>query len=146
MALFTGKTRRRRQEIHTLLGAETRITGDVAFRGGLHVDGTVIGNVSAEGVGESVVSISEGGVVEGTVVAGEVVVNGTVKGDVVARERVELGATARVVGNVVYGLIEMAMGAQVNGKLIHERPPASPTGAAGDAGELADGAPEAAKR
>ena len=46
--------------------------------------------------------------------------NGTVKGDVVVSERVELGQTARVIGNVQYKLIEMAIGAEVNGKLVHE--------------------------
>ena len=47
-----------------------------------------------------------------------VVLNGTVKGDIVARERVVLGATARVQGNVYYGVIEMTLGAQIMGKLI----------------------------
>ena len=42
------------------------------------------------------------------------------KGDILAHDRVELGATARVTGNVYYGLIEMEMGAEINGKLIHE--------------------------
>jgi cytoskeletal protein CcmA (bactofilin family) len=46
--------------------------------------------------------------------------NGTVKGDVRATERVELGPKARVIGNVQYKLIEMSIGAEVNGKLIHE--------------------------
>jgi cytoskeletal protein CcmA (bactofilin family) len=49
-----------------------------------------------------------------------VVLNGTVKGDILAHDRVELGATAKVTGNVYYGLIEMEMGAEINGKLIHE--------------------------
>ena len=53
--------------------------------------------------------------------------NGTVKGDVRATERVELGPKARVIGNVQYKLIEMSIGAEVNGKLIHE----SESGAAG---------------
>jgi cytoskeletal protein CcmA (bactofilin family) len=43
-----------------------------------------------------------------------------VKGDVRATERVELGPKARVIGNVQYKLIEMSIGAEVNGKLIHE--------------------------
>jgi cytoskeletal protein CcmA (bactofilin family) len=49
-----------------------------------------------------------------------VVLNGTVKGDVRATERVELGPKARVIGNLQYKLIEMSIGAEVNGKLIHE--------------------------
>jgi cytoskeletal protein CcmA (bactofilin family) len=36
------------------------------------------------------------------------------------RNRLELGATAKVTGNVYYGLIEMAIGAEINGKLVHE--------------------------
>ena len=49
-----------------------------------------------------------------------VLLNGTVKGDVRATERVELGPKASVIGNVQYKLIEMSIGAEVNGKLIHE--------------------------
>ena len=65
-------------------------------------------------------SISERGCIEGSVVVPHVVLNGTVKGDVRATERVELGPKARVIGNVQYKLIEMSIGAEVNGKLIHE--------------------------
>jgi cytoskeletal protein CcmA (bactofilin family) len=48
-----------------------------------------------------------------------VVLKGTVRGDLTASERVELGPTARVIGNVYYNLIEMAIGAEINGKLVH---------------------------
>ena len=65
-------------------------------------------------------SVSDSGVVEGSVAVPNVVLNGTVKGDILAHDRVELGATARVTGNVYYALIEMEMGAEINGKLIHE--------------------------
>ena len=59
------------------------------------------------------------------------------KGDILAHERVELGATARVTGNVYYALIEMEIGAEINGKPIHEpgRPVKArkePRGAAAD--------------
>ena len=64
-----------------------------------------------------------------------VVLNGAVKGDILAHDRVELGATARVTGNVYYALIEMEMGAEINGKLIHEpRKGASARQEAGRAG------------
>jgi cytoskeletal protein CcmA (bactofilin family) len=39
---------------------------------------------------------------------------------VYANQRVELGPTARVIGNVYYNLIEMAIGAEINGKLVHQ--------------------------
>ena len=108
------------QRIDTLIGAGTRIIGDVQFGGGFHVDGHVKGNVDAPPDSGATLSVSDSGVVEGSVAVPNVVLNGTVKGDILAHDRVELGATARVTGNVYYGLIEMEMGAEINGKLIHE--------------------------
>jgi cytoskeletal protein CcmA (bactofilin family) len=45
--------------------------------------------------------------------------NGTVIGDVVAANLVELAPHAQITGTVTYALLEMTMGAEVNGKLIH---------------------------
>jgi cytoskeletal protein CcmA (bactofilin family) len=110
----------KKSAIQTLVGVNTRVHGDIEFDGGFHVAGYVRGNVEAIKDENSILSISEQGCVEGSVVAPYVLVNGTIKGDVRAAERVELGAKARVIGNVEYNLIEMAIGAEVNGKLIHE--------------------------
>jgi cytoskeletal protein CcmA (bactofilin family) len=114
------RNKQKQQRIDTLIGAGTRIIGDVHFTGGFHVDGHVKGNVDAPADSGATLSVSDGGVVEGAVAVPNVVLNGTVKGDILAHDRVELGATARVTGNVYYGLIEMEMGAEINGKLIHE--------------------------
>jgi cytoskeletal protein CcmA (bactofilin family) len=103
--------------IDTLIGAKTRINGDVEFTGGLHVDGHINGNVKAEP--GSFLSVSQQGCIEGSVTAAHVVLDGIVKGDVEAAERVELGPKARVLGSVRYSVIETAVGAQINGKLIH---------------------------
>jgi cytoskeletal protein CcmA (bactofilin family) len=109
-----------RGEIDTLIGRTTRINGDVTFTGGFHLEGQVAGNVRAEPGTTSVLSVSEHGSIEGSVEVPHVVLNGAIMGDILAPERVELGAKARVSGNVVYGVIEMALGASINGKLIHE--------------------------
>lgn len=93
--------------------------GDVKFAGGLHVDGTVKGNVVAEEDPSSVLTLSETGTIEGEVRVPNIVVNGTVIGDVHAKQRIELASNARITGNVYYNLIEMAMGAEVNGNLVH---------------------------
>lgn len=108
--------------IDTLVGAGTRVVGDMHFKGGLHVDGTIQGNVESVPGAPATLSISDSGVIEGLVKVANVVLNGTVNGDIYAAERVELGATAKVSGNVHYAMIEMAMGAQINGKLIHHSP------------------------
>jgi cytoskeletal protein CcmA (bactofilin family) len=115
-----GMKKRKQPAIGTLIGAGARIHGDIEFTGGIHVDGYVRGNVEAVGDAASSISVSERGCVEGTVNVAHVLLNGTVNGDVLASNRVELGPRARVIGNVRYSLIEMAVGAEVNGKLIHE--------------------------
>ena len=116
-----GNTKKPKQtaNIDSLIGQNTEIRGDVIFSGGLHVDGKVKGNVMAAEGDDSVLTLSERGTIEGEVKVPNVVVNGTVIGDVHALSHVELAAQARVHGNVYYTLIEMAMGAEVNGNLVH---------------------------
>jgi cytoskeletal protein CcmA (bactofilin family) len=105
--------------IDTLIGAKTRINGDVEFAGGLHLDGHINGNVAADADSPGFLSVSEQGCIEGSVIAASVILNGIVKGDIDAGDRLELGSKARVLGNVHYSVIETAVGAQINGKLIH---------------------------
>ena len=115
-----GRKQRRHTVVETLVGSNTRISGDLHFSGGCHVDGTVNGSVTADPDSKSALSISEEGNIEGGVTVPYVVLNGIVRGDVFANQRVELGPTARVIGNVYYNLIEMAIGAEINGKLVHQ--------------------------
>ena len=115
-----GRKKRKHSVIDTLIGPNSRINGDLQFDGGCHIDGTVKGSVSADLDSSSAVSVSEDGGVEGSVTVSYVVLNGIVRGDVYASQRVELGPTARVIGNVYYNLIEMAIGAEINGKLVHQ--------------------------
>jgi cytoskeletal protein CcmA (bactofilin family) len=105
-------------EIETLIGAGTRIEGDVAVTGGVHIEGCVKGNVITAPGASAVLSIAEQGVVEGSVDVPRVVVHGEVRGDIRATEKVELGATAKISGNVAYGIIEMAAGALIQGRLV----------------------------
>lgn len=107
-------------KVDTLVGSNSQINGDLGFSGHCHIDGVVKGSVNADANSESALSISEEATVEGGVTVPYVVLNGIVRGDVVASRRVELGPTARVIGNVYYNLIEMAIGAEINGKLVHQ--------------------------
>jgi cytoskeletal protein CcmA (bactofilin family) len=106
--------------VETLIGACVTIRGDVHFSGGLYIDGNVHGAVIAEG-GETqaVLTLSEKGQIHGEVRAPHVVINGQLNGDVHASERIELGANAKVQGNIHYKVVEMAAGAMITGRLIH---------------------------
>lgn len=117
-----GKKSRKPAVIHTLIGDSTRVDGDLHFDGGCHIDGVVNGNVSGGNDPDAYLSVSEYGKVQGNVNVPRLGLSGTVEGNVEVTERAELGPTARVVGDVYYNLIEIAAGAEINGKLIHVEP------------------------
>ncbi len=107
--------------IDTLIGNSLEVNGDVKFKGGLHLDGKVTGNISAEdNTTDSVLVVSESGRIEGDVSVAFAVINGEVRGNVYASQKLELSPKARIFGDVYYNLLEMATGAEVNGKMMHE--------------------------
>ena len=118
--MFFNKKRFRSPKISSVVGSGTEIEGSVLFTGGLHVNGVIKGDVISDIQDEqATLTLSENGKVEGNVKVANVMLNGTVIGDVVATRRVELAPKARITGTLTYALLEMSMGAEVNGKLIH---------------------------
>ena len=107
-------------KVETIIGQNTEIKGHINFRGGLHIDGKIKGNVTADDNSDSILILSQEGVIEGEVHVPNVLLNGEVKGDVHAFDRVELANHAKVEGNVFYNLLEMEMGASINGNLVHK--------------------------
>jgi len=106
--------------IETLVGKNTCVTGDLTFTGGLHVEGRIEGNVQA-GDESSVLILSEDGLIRGDVHVPNTILNGQIEGDVYSSDHVELAPRARITGNVYYNLIEMSIGATLNGNLIHQQ-------------------------
>lgn len=104
--------------IKSLIAQGTRIEGNMKFDEGLRVDGEVYGDITAgaEG-GTSMLVISEAAVVQGAIQADHVIVNGTVRGPINARELLELQPKAKIEGDVSYVALEMHQGATICGKL-----------------------------
>jgi cytoskeletal protein CcmA (bactofilin family) len=127
-------TRDPQTRVDTLISKSVRVQGDVEFQGGLHLDGRIVGSVRSDESREATLSVSETGFIEGTVQVPNVLLDGAVRGDIHARERVVLGATARVEGSVYYGTIEMTLGAQIKGKLVRLSPEAPQAPASPEAG------------
>lgn len=98
----------------SVVAAGAELIGNLHFEGAVQVDGRLCGNLQA---GDGLVVVSQGGEVEGEVRAPRVILHGSVIGDVHARELLELGPTARVRGSLYYGLMEMAAGAHIEGRL-----------------------------
>ena len=105
--------------VDTLIGPQVVLRGDVQFAGGLYLEGQLVGRALAEVGTEATITVAARGRVEGELHAPVIVINGFVKGDVHAFERLELGPEARVEGNLHYAVIEMAAGAAVTGQLVH---------------------------
>lgn len=103
----------------SLIARGTVIRGDVRFHGTLHLDGRIEGAVLAEESG-AVFTLSENGVVQGEIRVPHAIINGHVHGDIHATERLELAPEARIHGDVHYCTLEMAAGAQVNGRMSHQ--------------------------
>jgi cytoskeletal protein CcmA (bactofilin family) len=134
-----GRRKQTSTRIDTLLGKTATLNGDLEFSGGLHLDGRVNGNVFSNATDGGALSVSESGFIEGNVQVTNIVMNGTVNGDMHAADRLVLGGSARVNGNVHYGVIEMAPGAVITGKLIplggkDQAPETQPEGASAVAG------------
>src|SRR5687768_13868348 len=103
--------------IKSLIAQGSRIEGNLKFTEGLRIDGQVVGNTSANPEQPSILVISEAAVVEGELRADHVIINGTVRGPVYAKELLELQPQARIEGDVYYKALEMHRGAMITGQL-----------------------------
>lgn len=117
--MFFKKANKIDNRIDTLVGADTRIEGDLHFAGGLRVDGAIRGNVSEQNGSPSTLIISEHGRIEGAVTAAKIVLNGKVNGTVKSSHFVELQTKARITGDLYYKSLEMHTGAVIEGKLVY---------------------------
>ena len=106
--------------IQSLLGSTTRIEGNIHFSGILRVEGNVCGAVVALPGRPGTLIVSEHARIEGEVRAPRVIVFGVVVGTIHAGETLELQASSRLKGDVLYKSIDMRQGAVVEGHLVHE--------------------------
>ena len=79
------------------VGYGTKLTGETHFQAMLRVDGHLTGTVASD---TGTLIIGSSGQVDADISVASALINGTVNGDIIATERLELGRTARVMGNV----------------------------------------------
>lgn len=115
-----GKKKVKSAQIDTLIGKNTIVKGDIHYRGGLHVEGTVKGNLIADTNEKTVLIVSEKGHIEGDVKGPVIILNGSIEGNVHSSSTLEMARHTKVRGNVYYNLLEMEVGAEINGSLIHQ--------------------------
>ncbi len=79
------------------VGHGTTLTGETEFQAMLRVDGHLIGTVTSD---SGTLIIGTNGQVDANIVVAAAMINGTVNGDIIASEKLQLGRTARVMGNI----------------------------------------------
>jgi cytoskeletal protein CcmA (bactofilin family) len=94
------------------VGNGTVLTGETSFQAMLRVDGHLTGRLTSE---NGTLIIGSTGRVDANISVAAAVVNGTVNGDIVASEKLELGRSARVVGNIQTPRLMMEDGAMFEG-------------------------------
>ena len=103
---------------YSLLDSQLALSGDLDTSGSLRIDGKLDGTVRRA----DTVVLGVGAVMSGEVHAREVVIGGSITGNVHATERVELQATAIVTGDILTQTILVQEGGVVNGRVLM-RPP-----------------------
>ncbi|MBP9722608.1 MAG: polymer-forming cytoskeletal protein [Gammaproteobacteria bacterium] len=106
------------QHMDTLVGPNTTIRGNIDFTSGMHVDGTVYGDVSCESDTISLLVVGNSAKIVGDVKVQRAVVNGYISGNLYVYDHLELGEKAVILGDVHYNLLEMAVGSEIRGALI----------------------------
>jgi cytoskeletal protein CcmA (bactofilin family) len=94
------------------IGSGTVLTGETTFHAMLRVDGHLTGHVTSE---DGTLIVGSTGRVDANLQVAAATINGTVNGDIVATERLELGRTAHVVGNIQTPRLLMEDGAILEG-------------------------------
>jgi cytoskeletal protein CcmA (bactofilin family) len=97
----------------TYIAASTKITGTLTGQGAYVFCGVVEGDCDIDGP----LTLADGGRWKGTMKAVDIVVAGTVEGDVVAKQRVEIAGTARITGSLAGNSIAVAEGAIIEGEI-----------------------------
>lgn len=94
------------------VGGTTVLNGEADFKGMLRVDGHLTGRVNSE---KGTLIVSAGGRVDADITVATAKVNGVVNGDIVATERIELGRSAQVHGNIRTPALIIEQGAVFEG-------------------------------
>lgn len=105
-----------RERVPSIISASLRIVGDLVSEGDVQVDGIIEGDVNARSV-----TVSEGAAVRGQISAQKVIIRGEVQGQISA-DGVELGRSARVIGDIVHNDLAIESGAYLEGHCRHKEP------------------------
>lgn len=103
----------RNGDVNAFVGRGVEFKGTIIYHGTVRIDGTMEGEIQTEGC----LLVGDGAVLTARVRAGVVICKGTVTGDIVADDKVQLLAPAVLNGSVATPLLSMEEGVMFNGKV-----------------------------
>ena len=116
-------------EITTLLGRGSAFEGKLTFEGTVRIDGRFRGEVFSD----DTLVIGEGALVEAEIDIGEIIVQGTVVGNIKAKRSIEIHAPGRVKGDIHTPSLQIDKGVIFEGRSFMEGMVAPKAAAAGAA-------------
>ena len=103
--------------IHSYVGSKTTIKGNLECSKNFLVEGAVEGSLNSDGT----IVVGNVSVVRGEVRAREVAVSGIVVGTIICSDRLEVFASAKIIGTIQAPVLKMEPGAQINGRIVMSR-------------------------
>ena len=100
------------QNVHTMVGADATIEGNINLDGGLIVYGKIIGDVKTKGP----VRIAKTAEIVGNIIASDIQIGGIVKGNITVDDRIVLSSHSAVNGDMVYRRLYIEEGAKFSGR------------------------------
>lgn len=100
-----------KEKVETILGAGTKIDGNINTKGSLRVEGTVVGEIKVEGD----LFIGEDAKIKTKVKARNVIVAGKIEGNITAQNKLEILPTGKVAGDIEMKTIKIEEGAKFEG-------------------------------
>jgi cytoskeletal protein CcmA (bactofilin family) len=85
-----------KDQINAFLGKDTEFEGKLSFTGAVRIDGRFKGEIFTEGT----LILGEAAVVESDIEASHIIISGEVRGNILAKSRIEIHAPGRVFGNI----------------------------------------------
>ncbi len=102
--------------INTIIGNNAKIEGVISTQDSTRVDGILEGKI----LSESSVIVGESGTITGDILAVEILVAGTVYGNLTAKAKIELTSTGRVLGDMITKTLVIDEGASFKGNCTME--------------------------
>ncbi len=106
-----------KDEINAFLGVNTEFDGTLTFTGAVRIDGHFRGEISSGGT----LIVGERAVIESDVHASHIIVNGEIRGNVIAEERMEIHTSGKVTGNIQTPVLVINEGVIFNGNCRMEK-------------------------